>query len=146
MKICCICREEKALSDFSKAKANKDGLQNRCRACARDWYQAHKASHIEAVNKRNKRIIAENQINMIAYLEAHPCVDCGESDIIVLEFFDHRDPSIKHKCVSYMATSGAYIWESVLREIEKCDVVCANCHRKRTNKQFGWYRYSLMNE
>ena len=73
---------------------------------------------------------------LIEYLSSHPCADCGETDIIVLEFDHLRD---KEADVSVLAREG-YSLEKVKREIDKCEVVCANCHRRRTAKQFGWYR------
>jgi hypothetical protein len=79
---------------------------------------------------RNRQFVAE-------FLATHPCVDCGEVDIIVLEF-DHRDP--KNKCDDVgrlISTSGL---AALKQEIEKCDVRCGNCHRIRTARQFGWYR------
>lgn len=67
---------------------------------------------------------------VLGYLEKHPCVDCGEPDPIVLEF-DHRDRKAKVKPVSRLL-AGHYSWKSVLMEIEKCDIRCANCHRRKT--------------
>ena len=32
-------------------------------------------------------------------------------------------------------------WPVILAEIEKCDVVCANCHRRRTAKRLGSFRF-----
>jgi hypothetical protein len=71
------------------------------------------------------------------YLRANPCTDCGETDISVLEF-DHRDRALKELTVAELITQG-YSLERVMREIAKCDVRCANCHRRRTAKQLGWY-------
>lgn len=71
------------------------------------------------------------------YLRTHPCVDCGETDIAVLEF-DHRDQKAKEVRVSALVAQG-YSTRTVMREIAKCDVRCANCHRRRTAKQLGWY-------
>jgi hypothetical protein len=64
-------------------------------------------------------------------------VDCGESDIIVLEF-DHRDPSNKRAKISGIL--GSWRWDAIMTEIEKCDVRCANDHRRRTAVQFGWFK------
>lgn len=78
-----------------------------------------------------------NQLKLIEYLKVHPCIVCGESDIIVLEF-DHRDPSTKIGGVGDMARK--YSWAKVEEEIAKCDVLCANDHKRRTAIQFGWLR------
>lgn len=65
------------------------------------------------------------------------CKDCGEKDPIVLEF-DHKDP--KTKSFNIGDSYGKSI-DSIKEEILKCDIVCANCHRKRTAKMFNYYKY-----
>lgn len=56
------------------------------------------------------------------------CSECREMDPACLDFH-HRDPSSKEFCIS-MGTGRP--WDVVLTEIEKCDVLCSNCHRKHT--------------
>lgn len=80
-----------------------------------------------AAQKRHRLRI---RARLFEFLSTKSCVDCGESDPIVLEF-DHRDRKTKFKIVSTML-SGHYSWQSVESEIQKCDVRCANCHRRRT--------------
>ena len=70
-------------------------------------------------------------------MKSNPCVDCNEADPIVLEF-DHRDDVEKIAEVGKLVANG-YKWETIKEEIDKCDVRCANCHRRRTAKQFNWY-------
>ena len=77
----------------------------------------------------------ENLQKVVNYLKEHPCVDCGETDPIVLEFDHIRD---KHKEISRLISDGVS-FEMIQKEIEKCEVRCANCHRKRTAIQLGWY-------
>ncbi len=77
-------------------------------------------------NTRARR--SDNQRRMIDYLRAHPCVDCGEADIVVLQF-DHL--ADKTRDVGSML-SGGWTWPAIEKEIAKCEVRCANCHRLRT--------------
>jgi hypothetical protein len=64
----------------------------------------------------------------------HPCVDCGENDPVVLDF-DHK--SDKVASISYLLGTVAG-WERVEKEIEKCEVRCANCHRRKTARDRKW--------
>jgi len=74
---------------------------------------------------------------VLNYLATHPCVDCGETDIVVLDF-DHRGGKERH--VTDMARAGFSI-AAIQREIDKCEVRCANCHRRITAKRHGgWWR------
>jgi hypothetical protein len=84
---------------------------------------------------RRPLIRAQNRINLLDYFLTHPYVDCGESDPVVLEF-DH----LRDKSYNVSALLRAWSWNRVLQEIEKCEVVCANCHKRRTAKQFGWWK------
>lgn len=60
------------------------------------------------------------------YKKENSCVDCGISDYRILQF-DHRDPSTKVDKVTKLASEGSY--DDVVKEIDKCDVRCANCHQ-----------------
>ncbi len=74
----------------------------------------------------NRRIVAD-------YLSGKGCADCGESDPVVLDF-DHRNPADKLDGVARLISSGAPP-QRLHDEIEKCDVRCSNCHRRRTARQ-----------
>jgi hypothetical protein len=69
----------------------------------------------------------------------HPCVDCGERDIIVLQF-DHQGDKVMG--VSDMVTNGR-TWERILTEIAKCEVVCANDYLRRTARTSGWHKLTV---
>jgi hypothetical protein len=75
---------------------------------------------------------------LIGYFRAHPCVDCGERDPIVLEF-DH----LRDKAFTIGQALAKRSWQSILDEIKKCEVVCANCHRRRTAIRRGSVRAAL---
>ena len=69
-------------------------------------------------------------------LTGSSCVDCGEDDPLVLEF-DHRGDSPKLYNIAEMMDSSVSL---IMAEIAKCDVRCANCHKKKTAKDFGFWR------
>ena len=70
------------------------------------------------------------------YLQAHPCVDCGERDHVVLEFDHVRGKKV---CTIGRMIASTYSLKSLIREIEKCEVRCANCHRRITAKRGGFH-------
>lgn len=112
-----------------------------CRVCALRINREYSAKTRVRRNEVNRACAANryaiNRKNLIDYLNEHPCVDCGETDIVVLEF-DHRDPSTKRAKIANVL--GSWNWKTILTEIEKCDVRCANDHRRRTSEQFGWFK------
>jgi hypothetical protein len=86
----------------------------------------HKAQRGDDEQRRR----ADLQTKLFHYLLEHPCVDCGENDILVLEF-DHVD-GVKDREISSMINRRG--WQSILKEISKCEVRCANCHKRRHAK------------
>lgn len=101
----------------------------------RDWYVRNRDHHLGRVRANNDRTSHENQARAWDYLGQHPCVDCGESDPVVLQF-DHLGD--KRKEVSKMV-SGGFTWATIQIEIEKCEVRCGNCHRRKTARDLGLY-------
>ena len=77
--------------------------------------------------QNNKRKKALKRIGKIK--ESSPCLDCGQYFNYYQMDFDHRENEVKFMEVSKMFN---YKWERIEAEISKCDLVCANCHRKRT--------------
>ena len=71
------------------------------------------------------------------YLVAHPCVDCGITDIVVLQF-DHVRGK-KRGNVSSMARAGVSL-STLNTEIAKCEIRCANCHIRKTAREQGWFK------
>lgn len=75
----------------------------------------------------------EEQTRLLDEYRDRPCADCGENYPRCVMDFDHRDPSQKHYTVSQMP--GRVRLATLLAEIAKCDIVCANCHRIRTYRR-----------
>jgi len=105
--------------------------KNKQKEAARRHYDKNRATMMErsSVHKKNHREIVRNYV--LDYLREHPCVDCGEADPIVLEF-DH----VHEKTFNISEASG-YGLKRIEEEIGKCEVRCANCHRRKTYIQLG---------
>ena len=136
MKTCTICKEIKSIEDFQKRSSSKDGHTSMCKVCKRLYDNNHYEKNMNRrfyIKNNQKDRQKETEAYIIDYLNNHPCVDCKESDIIVLEF-DHVRGE-KRAAISNLKRSSL---NAVKKEIEKCEVRCANCHRRKTAKQFHW--------
>lgn len=91
--------------------------------------------HRQGEDAQSRRGRAEVREWIHTYLQEHPCIDCGESDVRTLEF-GHRDGEKKSAAVAVLARGGHSLGR-VRAEIDRCDVRCANCHRIRTHDQRG---------
>ena len=137
MKKCCTCKKEKDLEGFNRSSRSKDGRQAQCRQCSKDHYSANSGRYKQqiAVTKQARKI--EIRKFLRDYLLAHPCVDCGETDPIVLDFDHVRGRKIMDICT--MIKHGAFA--RIRAEVEKCDIRCANCHRRKTAREFGYHSW-----
>lgn len=93
------------------------------------WYQANREKRILQIkaDQNKKRLFIRD------YKEARGCMDCGNSfPYFVLEL-DHRDPKTKLINPADMVRQGWGL-DKIKAELDKCDVVCANCHRFRTHQ------------
>lgn len=142
---CCPPDVELPIDRFGPNRARYDGVQPYCAACMSD---ATDASHARDgarrrawVRSRTARVREENRARMMAFLSQQSCADCGERDPVVLEF-DHRDGAEKTRDVCLLV-GGGYSWERVVAEMVKCDIVCANCHRRRTAARATHYRVRM---
>lgn len=138
---CSKCLRTLDESEFNwKYKGIK--LQYHCKECSRRYirthYQNNHSYYIKKAHKRNKRIKEEMIIFIGKYLSTHKCVDCGEKDVLVLEF-DHRVRSQKINDVSILVRGRGSL-QKVIDEIKKCDVRCANCHRRKTASETNSWR------
>lgn len=131
MKTCAKCKISKKESDFSMKKADRGWLQPYCIPCNREhkseWYKKNK----KKVADKNKDHLNRNKRFVLDYLSNNPCVDCGEQDLVVLEF-DHVSGTKRGNVTALMRARCSL--ETLKEEIDKCEVVCANCHKRRTYK------------
>ena len=100
-------------------------------------YQDHKDDYKARAKVNNIRYRNRNRAFILDYLNQHPCADCGETDPIVLQF-DHTGE--KTMMISRLVNS-SYSIATLAAEVERCEVVCANCHFRRTAARHGaWYK------
>jgi len=139
MKRCTVCHEDKQEDQFNKNRRRLDGLQNKCRDCSRvlsrEYYSKHKQRQIAQISSCKKKRITEVHNYLLDYFKTHHCVDCGESDRRCLEFDHIRD---KRNCVARLVGLGFGL-KTIKKEIAKCEVRCANCHRKKTAEEQHWF-------
>lgn len=130
MKKCSKCSEIKSINQFATRGNGKSHAY--CKDCQKAYskkhYQRNKEEHKARAAKRHKTTRAAH-LEKIAKIKQVPCADCGlQYPHYVMELDHVRGSKVSH--ISDMP--GSYGWCKIEEEIEKCDVVCANCHRERT--------------
>jgi hypothetical protein len=147
MKTCPGCGAVLPRDAFGPNTGRRDGLQSYCRPCMRAkdkrHYERHHARRRSALVAWTRRRRDVNARFVLSFLVDHPCIDCGESDPIVLEF-DHVRGR-KRAPIERLVSVGCSR-EALLVELDKCVVRCANCHRRRTAQTRGYRRYRFVAE
>jgi hypothetical protein len=129
-KICTMkkCQETKPLSEFNKDSSTPDGYSYKCRECAKELQRIHYHKN----KKQYKQNLKNRRKNTRQFLETYKsergCSRCFENHPACLEFH-HRDPDLKEIEISDVICSG-WAYKRIMKEIEKCDIFCSNCHRK----------------
>lgn len=127
-----MCGRSRAVKFFRRRARSADGFQASCKTCQADydksWYEANKIKRRGMIRARNLEANERNKEWVASYLLAHPCVDCGEDDLVTLDF-DHvcggKVDSVTELLNTYRSL------KRIKEEVGKCEVRCANCHRKR---------------
>ncbi len=133
---CRNCGQLKSWTDFPRRSRSSHRLQTWCKACFSEYKaDRHRKDHdreMRRIRKNQEVRRAANRALVAEYLLTHPCVDCGETDRVVLEFDHVRGAKLAD--VSAMVRDG-HTWARIGAEIGKCDVRCANCHRRVTKQR-----------
>lgn len=145
-KVCNLCGIEKPISEFRSRvySSGNIGYHSMCNDCDVDYKRQHylnnKDKYLKKAKRNSKKYKYENVRFVVEYLQNAGCFMCGISDPVVLEFH-HRDASTKEHNLSNMYLS--YSLEKVKKEIEKCDVICSNCHRRLHAEERGYLKMTL---
>jgi hypothetical protein len=130
MKICNKCKQKKELIEFNKNKYVKDGYQSWCKICVKEKSKEHYLNNIENILKkvkvRNKENTFKAQQTIDSFKEGKCCQKCGYNEYKCVLDFHHKDPKQKNFNIS---TGGRKNIERIKKEIEKCVILCSNCHR-----------------
>jgi hypothetical protein len=118
MKQCATCKKLKPLNTFGKHSGQSDGLQPLCKDCRGTYNRAWSLE----LRRSNEKLILE--------LKKEPCVDCGNKFPSCCMEFDHVPG--RGKKIGHISDMMSYSKEMLLLEIEKCDLICSNCHKIRT--------------
>ena len=133
MRKCGRCGSEKPLEAFAARRKALGQYDNLCRPCrsayGKEHYAANKQRYIDQARVQKRRLALDRTRYLLKFFVTHPCVDCGERNPVVLEF-DHLRDKLFDICQALPYRN----WQSIL-EMAKCEVVCANCHRKRTARR-----------
>jgi transposase-like protein len=133
---CGRCGQHLPIECFNR---HGDGLQWWCRSCFAAYFRTRGDLHRRQSNAAKIARTQALREHVLAHLRRTPCADCGESDPIVLEF-DH----VGEKTANIAdLVSDAASTKAVDAEIARCEVVCANCHRRRTAIRGRWRRAAM---
>lgn len=139
-RVCRACGVRKRIGEFCSDKRLVSGYGTRCRECYEAQRERTRQREAEWTRNRRRRVSAINREWVWNFLVSHPCVDCGEVDPVVLDF-DHKDGTKKNRNSGVARLMGNHAsLEVIIAEVQKCQVRCANCHRKLTAKKLGWWR------
>jgi hypothetical protein len=141
-KVCHHCHKRLRTTNFYKNNKTRDGFYWQCKKCQLDYAKVYRRKNHVKVRKQihdcRLRLRRERMLFVLLYLREHPCVDCGETDPICLDF-DHVKGQ-KLNGISYMI-SDCRSYKNIKKEIAKCEVRCANCHRRKTMQEMNYYSY-----
>lgn len=127
-KICSKCKRELPFDSFRWRNKKENKKHSQCKDCEK---QADKEYYLKNGERRQAvrdRANAQkiNNSKMVEEIKSKGCIKCGESRIHVLDLH-HLNPDGKINDIAHMIKSSSI--KSLTKELEKCIVLCANCHR-----------------
>ncbi len=127
MKKCSNCQKDKSVLEFNK---KGQGLQPWCKECNKSrsklYYAQNRENHLKVIKSRKNKVCKEHG-NKIKEIKSNSCCSlCIEKESVCLDFHHMGKKDI---VISKVIRAG-YSWERILQEMQKCVILCSNCHRK----------------
>jgi hypothetical protein len=111
-----------------------------CKQCHRKYSHRHYQENRDYYKTKAKVSDQRKVAKFHLFLVGKTCIDCGESDPVVLEF-NHCVGDKQYTIAKMLARKMG--WASLMKEISKCVVRCANCHRRKTAREHNWRKANL---
>jgi Putative ATPase subunit of terminase (gpP-like) len=124
---CGRCRKSLPVEFFNRHP--KRGRQHWCRECFKSYFRERGQRHRDHVKVNRRDRVALAREYLLERLDREHCTDCGETHLVVLDFDHVRGEKASEICL--LVSEGASI-RKLEEEMAKCEVVCGNCHRRRT--------------
>jgi len=131
MKECNKCGERKSDTNFHWKNKKLKIRHSACKDCQNEYYRQRYETHADDYKKNAKKQRKiqrdRNREFVLEYKRSHPCEKCGEDHPACLDF--HHTDKNKEFTISALKHQ-AYSLEKLKKEMQKCQVLCSNCHRK----------------
>lgn len=136
LKECSKCGFPKPLNEFGARKTSADGKQGRCLICANAYHRSYFDRNLSKHRPTGDRPAYMKRLHVahkefLAEFKAKPCLDCAGSFPACCMEFDHVRGQKRHN----IAEMASWARETVLAEVAKCELICSNCHRIRTESR-----------
>ena len=129
-KTCRLCNHTKNIFEFGSLAKNKDGFQSYCKECGRiqwkGYYNRNKEKYRDRITRNNRAWLFRVRPRIKECKQGKSCLICGEREPVCLDFHHLKDKEFN---IADMV-SKKLSWVKIVKEMEKCVVICANCHRK----------------
>jgi hypothetical protein len=127
-KVCGTCKIEKDTSCFSFRNKEKQTTVSICKECNKLYQKKHFQENKEYYKKKARNTKRKSRELLNEYKITLKCSRCPENDICCLDFH-HLNPDEKEKSIAAAVSSG-WSFKRLQLELNKCIVLCSNCHRK----------------
>lgn len=120
-------RNEEDLNLFNKDKRLPHGRTSKCKKCCAIKHNKWMRDNKDKLNEWRRRDMKLKKDRLADYIGGRKCAHCGFEHTSFAPFdFHHLDPTSKELSISDAVCRS---WDNLIKEIDKCVLLCSNCHR-----------------